>query len=518
MIRLDFKNLTKLQIISAAAMVVLVIASIIAAAMLNRGDSQAFVDADVPVTSSQPTVDVSHSDVVSNNVSSEPIVIPPPTEPTEKTEVVKYVKITEAVRVRAEDNTSSKQLSQLAKGAEVQYISESNDRYQVEYVSGKKGWIVKSCGEVFDKTIVIKLLPEYISGAPIDMSGTGVGDSIDLILKNRGTVGASIAVIQNGQVAYHLEYGYADKKAKVKVEENTKFRIASVTKVFTAMMSMRQVDDGQLDLDEDLSKIMKFRVRNPKHLKTPITQRMLLTHTAGMKDGNPVFEGDIRTQLAKSTHYSSKPGTKFLYTNFGMGIAGAVIEKSANQTLAEYARNKFFKPMGIDASFDAKYLSDKSLVANCYNGSSLAKDKKYLTRSQPWGGPGETFHLGAGGLLISAEDLGSLFTILINDGKYNGEQYLSEKSVNEMLSKQLDTSSFTQCLAIRKKDKLVGERTMYYHNGEAYGIHSLMAFDLTDKSGIIVITSGASGVRNDNTVFAVCDEVMNLCYSEIIDK
>ena len=510
------KKLTKMQIVSAVMIAVLLIISAVAVVTMWHNDTDQLTY-NTPAQSDESQNYVSQSEVPTDDVSSDVTQTTQTAKPTQRTEVVKYVRITEAVRVRAEDNTSSKQVSQLAKGAEVKYISESSERYQVEYQSGKNGWIVKSCGEVFEKTITINLLPEYVSGAPIDMSGTDVGDSLSAIFKKRNTVGASVAVIQNGQVAYHFEYGYADKSTKTKVVENTKFRIASVTKVFTGMMSMRQVEDGVLDLDKDLSKIMGFKVRNPSYKNVAITQRMLLTHTAGMKDGNPVFEGDIRTQLAKKEHYNSKPGSKFLYSNFGMGIAGAVIEKISNQTLAEYARDKFFAPMGLDASFDAKYLSDKSLVANCYNGSSLAKDNKYLTRSQPWGGPGETFHLGAGGLLISAEDLASLTTILINGGTYNGQQYLSEKSVNEMLSKQLDTNSFTQCIAIRQKEKLVGDRTMYYHNGEAYGIHSLMAFDLTDKSGVIVITSGASAVRNDNMVFAVCDEVMNLCYSEIID-
>jgi CubicO group peptidase (beta-lactamase class C family) len=201
-----------------------------------------------------------------------------------------------------------------------------------------------------------------------------------------------------------------------------------------------------------------------------------------------------------------------------MGVAGAVMEKTSGQVISEYARDTFFEPMGLDASFDAKYLSDKSLVANCYAGSTLKKDNKYLTRSQPWGGAGETFHLTAGGLLISAEDLASLFTILVNNGQYDGKQYISKDSLNNMLSKQLEPKGFTQCIGIRKQENLVGSRTMYYHNGEAYGIHSLMALDMSDKSGVIVITSGASAVRNDNTIFAVCDDVLNYCYSNVIEK
>ena len=86
-----------------------------------------------------------------------------------------------------------------------------------------------------------------------------------------------------------------------------------------------------------------------------------------------------------------------------------------------------------------------------------------------------------------------------------------------MLTKQCETKkSFEQCIGIRKFEKLVDNRDMYYHNGTAYGILSLMALDMNDKSGVVVITSGADSTRNDNTVFAVCDDVLHYCYSDIL--
>lgn len=505
-------NIKSLKIVSSVLLVILFISSAILTSYYfkQRNDTRLPSIDDNAVSLTDTVGNISPTDSLEYDISEKN------SEPTVEIRSVKYVRITSSVKVRAEDKSLAKQLTVLQKDTEVKYISESSERYQVEYSSNKKGWITKSCGEVFNKNITIKHLPEYISGDPISMNDTEEGDNLDAIFKNRSTVGASVAIIKDGKVAYHYEYGYADKEAKTAVSENTKFRIASVTKVFTAMMAMRQVDDGILDLDKDLSEIMGYKVRNPNYSKNVITERMLLTHTAGMVDRDPVFTGVLRTQLAQKEHYNSKPGSNFLYSNFGMGVAGAVMEKTSNQVISEYARDKFFEPMELDASFDAKYLSDKSLVANCYKGSTLANSNEYLTRSQPWGDPGQTFHLTAGGLLISAKDLASLFTILINNGQYNDKQYISENSLNEMLSAQIETKEFTQCIGIRKKDNLVGSRSLYYHNGEAYGIHSLMALDMNDKSGIIVITSGASAVRNDNTVFAVCDDVLNYCYSDII--
>ena len=82
---------------------------------------------------------------------------------------------------------------------------------------------------------------------------------------------------------------------------------------------------------------------------------------------------------------------------------------------------------------------------------------------------------------------------------------------------KIDTGKgFQQCIGIRKSRELIKGREMYFHNGASYGIFSLMAFDPADKSGIVIITSGAFTKRNKNTVFAICDDVMNYSYQNIL--
>lgn len=440
-----------------------------------------------------------------------------PSKPLEETLTIKYVKVNQATNVRKEDKANAEKVSVLAKGAEVEYVSESQSRYQVKYAGNKTGWVVKSCCEVLEKEVVIKHAPTYVSGDPIDLKGTAEGDGLAKVLKNQSAMGASIAIIQNGQVAYHFEYGYANKDDKKYVTEDTKFRIASVTKVFTSMLAMKQVDEGILDLDKDISDYLGFKVRNPSFTKEPITTRMLLTHTAGLVDRSKMYTNNIKVTLKDKNHFNSQPGKTFLYSNLGMGVAGAVIESTSKQYISEYARDKFFQPMGIDAAYDAKYLSDKKMVADCYAGGKIDASNRFLTRAQSTGKPGATYHLGAGGLLISSKDLAAVFSILLNNGQYNGQQILSQNALNEMLTKQCETKkNFEQDIGIRKFEKLVDNRDMYYHNGTAYGILSLMALDMNDKSGVVIITSGANSTRNENTVFAVCDDVLNYCYSDIL--
>ncbi len=489
--------------------------AVLGVCLASIGGALLFARANAPgdaVSTADRTVSASESRAERDDTS-----VPPSPLPKEETVTVTYVKATKAANIRAADSDDAAVIAALPAGSELPYVSESRSRYQITCEDGRNGWVPKNlCGKI-EKEIVITHVPDFTAGQPIDMKGYHEGDALAAIFKQYHTVGASVAVIKDGQVCYHYEYGYANKAEKKKVTEATKFRIASVSKVFTAMLAMKQSDDGLLDLDRDIGEILGYRVGHPAFPQQPVTTRMLLTHTAGLVDRKDMYRQPLRELLSNRRYYNSKPGTSFLYSNLSMGTAGAVLEKSAGQTVSEYARDAFLAPMGLDASFDAQYLSDKSLVADCYENGAIACDNKFLTRNQTVGTPGTTFHLTAGGLLISAEDLASLMTLLINDGQYNGTRYLSQAALDEMLAKQCETKqNFTQCIGIRKMNNLVSERDMYYHNGNAYGIHSLIALDPADRSGVAVITSGSYPTRRDNTLFAVCDDVLACCYDSVL--
>ncbi len=498
-----------IRILSAALIGVLLIVSG-RIGWINRGKHARFIEHTDPVVSDTSLIEVSASDTTEETeiLSMEPV---------EENVHLRLVTVKNPTAIRSEDNTASEKIAVINKKIEVECVSESDSYYMVKYAGSRIGWIHKSCCDYSEKDATVKYAPKNPASA-FDLSQTKESHDLDAILKNYGTMGASIAVIKDGKVAYHYEYGYANRENNVKVAENTKFRVASVSKVFTAMLAMSEVDDGRLDLDRDISEIMGYQFRNPSYSTTKITTRMLLTHSAGYRDKSNMFSKALIQISNSRDYYSSRPGTKFYYSNLSIGIAGAVVEKSADQTISQYARDRFFAPMGIDASFDAKYLSDQSLVADCYSGKKINHSSSFLTRSQEKGKPGDVFHLGQGGLLISSEDLAAVLTILINDGQYNGRQYLSQEAVMQMLSKQnVDTKSdFDQCIGIRKYSNLVSGHDLYYHNGDSYGIYSLIAIDPSDKSGVAVITSGAYAKRNSNTVFDVCDDLLNYTYSEIL--
>ncbi len=439
--------------------------------------------------------------------------------PVKKNTVAKYIRITARTYIRKKADNQSEILSTLNKGFESIFLSEKDDYYKVSFDDFNDGWVPKSNAELFEKEVEITYAPKHTIDTAFALNGTKEGEDLGKRLRKYRTVGASVAVIKDGHVTYHYEYGYADKEDGITVNENTKFRVASLSKVFTAMLAMAEVNDGKLDLDADISNLFGYRFYNPKFPTTAITPRMLLTHSAGYSDKQGYHE-PLSTVASSEKYYSYKPGHKYLYSNLSIGIAGAVVEKASNQTLSQYARDRFFAPMGIDASYAANYLSDTSLVANCYFRSSVKYSREAIIESNESKRtqPGYKYYTGQSALLISAVDLAKVMTILINDGQYNGQTYLSPQTVQEMLTVQpiKTQNKYEQCIGIRKYTDLIGDRDIFYHTGNYYGIYALLAFDPADKSGVVIITSGANSVRDDNTIFGVCNDVMEYCYGHLL--
>ena len=440
--------------------------------------------------------------------------------PSQETVKVNYLRVTQDTYLRTKAESNAPVILSLRTGTELKYISEKGNYYNVECNDGKEGWVIKTYSEIFEKELTVTHVPKRVINEPFSINGTIEGNRLDEILNNRGTVGASVAVIKNGRVSYHYEYGYANMENMIPVTQNTKFRVASLSKVFTAMLAMSETDEGNLDLDSDLSRLFGFKFHNPDYPEVTVTMRMLLTHTSGLTGKEGQYYRLLPEVTSSEEFYTSMPGYRFSYSNLGIGIAGAVVEKASGKTLSRCAKDKFLSPMGIDASFDANYLSDKSLVADCYYYGTLRCTNEFLTRPQEskYTKPGETYHLGQGGLLISATDYAKLSTLLLNNGVYEGNRYLSEKAVTEMLAVQnVNTNDkFKQCLGIRKYTGLLDDRDMYYHTGNAYGIFALMAIDPRDGSGVVIITSGSHTGRDDNTIYQVCNQVLDYVYKEII--
>lgn len=334
-----------------------------------------------------------------------------------------------------------------------------------------------------------------------------------------GATAIQAAAIRDGQVAVQAASGWAVKD-QITLTTRHKMRCASLTKVMVGISAGVLIDDGTLDPYADLSGYWGVTARNPSYPDTPITVDMLLTHTSTLSDASgslSALKGTAaRQRLAGSGYTGGKPGelSSWSYNNYGFSVLGMTLERAADQVLDDVLGEAVLAPMGIDAAFEAGSVDDTGLLcALYYPGGSLSRtvstQKSYVCIQQP-GYRGNFF---AGGFTCSAGELAQLVAMLAEDGTYQGQQYLSAETVAYLEQPLGQTpDGFYQCRPLRYRENMYGRDRMYYHTGSAYGFYGLLSYDPDTGDGVVVFTTGASGVTDSYGVYAVCGQVAQAVY------
>ncbi len=180
--------------------------------------------------------------------------------------------------------------------------------------------------------------------------------------------GMAISVIKNNEVILLKGYGYADIDDQTKIDIHTPFNIASISKPILGISLLQLVDQGKLNLDEDINSYLPFRIDNPKINSNRITVRHLATHTSGIndyydidsyainKDSEISLSDHIKTLLSpegslynNAEFFKNTPvGTERDYSNLGAGVAGLVLESISGKNLADFSSEEIFKPLGME--------------------------------------------------------------------------------------------------------------------------------------------------------------------------
>lgn len=242
-------------------------------------------------------------------------------------------------------------------------------------------------------------------GAKTDLPMSPFGDLVSNIFKSAQTgitSGVSVLVSKNGEIIYEKGFGYADIGNKVPVTPDTKFRIGSITKQFTASAILKLQEEGKISVTDKLSKFIPDFPRGDE-----VTIHHLLTHTSGIHSftDRPSFLKYVTLSVTpkslvdsiKSWPYDFNPGDRFLYNNSGFFILGYIIENISGKNLAEYLNETFFKPLGMN---NTGMHSTTLLLDNEAYGYSIENGKviKALNWDMSWAG-------GAGALYSTVRDL-----------------------------------------------------------------------------------------------------------------
>ncbi|MBM75767.1 MAG: hypothetical protein CMK59_10230 [Proteobacteria bacterium] len=321
-------------------------------------------------------------------------------------------------------------------------------------------------------------------------------------MNNAKVPGLSACIIRNEDILWCNGYGYANIEEDRLVDSTTPFMLASVSKTFVSAAAMILVERGQLDLDAHINSILDFPVHHP-HGNTDISTRMLLSHTAGIKDnwtvmGSVIVDGDSPIALGdfledylteQGSYYSSQ--NNFInegvlqsrtYSNIGVALAAYVIEKAADIPFDSFCEDNIFEPLQMhDTSWHLEGL-DLDLVA-----------VPYRWRMGDWRA---IEHYGYpdypdGSLRTGAEQLARFLVMHSNGGHYRDTKIISEDSIAELNTAHYPSLDSGQGL-IWYEWTLNGQR-IRGHNGGDSGVSTEIGVREDGTGFVILMNSSGEG-------------------------
>jgi CubicO group peptidase (beta-lactamase class C family) len=358
--------------------------------------------------------------------------------------------------------------------------------------------------------------------------------------------GMAISVIKDNKVILLKGYGYANVDNQKKIDIHTPFNIASISKPILGISLLKLVDQGRLNLDQNINSYLPFRIDNPKINSKKITVRHLVTHTSSINDYYDIDTYAINqdAEISLSDHIKSlltregslynnaeffknvPIGTERDYSNLGAGVAGLVLESITGKSLADFSSEEIFQPLGMEntgwrlADFELDELTTRYNVRQCVPFFNLCADanspKSNFLISKIFNPPlkNKSFieypHYGNpqypdGGVNSSIHDLTILIKTLLNEGKGNDSNLLSEKSFMEMFKLQLpDSLSTRQRFFWRdNKEGLTG------HSGSDLGVFTSAYFDLKKQNAVIILMNRDVDAVTEKAMDEIREKLLN---------
>jgi CubicO group peptidase (beta-lactamase class C family) len=322
----------------------------------------------------------------------------------------------------------------------------------------------------------------------------------ETLINELQVVGLSVVAVKNNEIVYQHNFGMQDVEKQIPLNDKSIFRIASISKSFSATTIMQLIEAKKLKLEDDFSKLVGFKIRNPNFPNTVITLKMIMSHTSSISDRNGYFNLDVinpdkNPEWAKC-YNNYAPGTQYEYCNLNYNMIGAVIERQTNERFDMRIRHHILDPLGLYGGYNVDSL-DASRFATLYDYDSASK--QFMASPQAYASRKEqisNYTMGyttpifspTGGMKIGAVDLAKYMMMHMNDGTYKDVKIMSKKSARQLRVKISEEEGYG--MAMRQATDLVPGKLLNGHTGSAYGLYSAMFFHPEEKFGFIVITNG----------------------------
>ncbi|UIR57952.1 beta-lactamase family protein [Sphingobacterium sp. SRCM116780] len=358
---------------------------------------------------------------------------------------------------------------------------------------------------------------------------SAVDQQIIAIMNKYQTMGLSVAVVKDNHLIYNQSYGWKNKESAQLLKNDDIFRIASISKSFSATAIMQLIEQKKCHLDDDFSDLIGFKIRNPNFPNKKITLKMVLSHTSSINDKNGYFDLDV-INPDKSDKYAIsynhyEPGTQYEYCNLNFNMIGAVIERLSGQRFDLYIKEHILDPLQLYAGYCVDSLDNTKFVTlyeyDTVNKQLSPQPSAYNPRSEEI----KNYKLGystpafspTGGMKISAVDLAKYMMMHMNYGKGLTNKRIIKKGSSKIMQIPI-TSNEGYGLALRVSDKIIQNKTLIGHTGSAYGLYSAMFSEPKEKFGIVVITNGCAIPPDTFDFNPLLQACMNTLYTELIAK
>ena len=349
--------------------------------------------------------------------------------------------------------------------------------------------------------------------------------AIQQLMQTTPVVGLSVAVVKDNKIIYNHSFGYKDLEQKLPLQNDHIFRIASISKSFTTTAIMQLVAKKQISLDQDVSALVGFKVRNPKFPSTVITLKMLLSHRSSINDSEGYFSLDAidpaKNPNWEKSYNAYEPNKGYMYCNLNYNLAGSILEKITGVRFDQYIQQQILDPLGLYGGYNVNAL-DSNLIAKIYE---YKRDSTKFTHSPSAYAPRteeiNNYTMGrstpifspTGGMKISANDLAKYMIMHSQLGKYKGGRMISKKLSQQMQAIISEEENYG--MALETSTQLIPGKTMIGHTGVAYGLYSIMFFEPKEKIGFVVISNGCD-TKTINGINGVLHQTVNSLYTNFI--
>lgn len=308
-----------------------------------------------------------------------------------------------------------------------------------------------------------------------------LGEEIRRVIDGTPTPSISVAVIQNGEIAWAEAYGFANLATKTPATDSTYYSTGSTFKFVTATAVMQLVEQGLLDLDRPINEILQseLTIRGADD----VTLRHVLSHHAGLEapiERTPLWSRlapRTLTKLIEGVTRAGPPGSAFEYCNGCYGFLALAIKEASGETYDQYVARHILRPLGINselASIPSADVVERLAMPYSVDGDE-AKAVPYVRFDA----------YAAGDVYLRPVDMASFLAAHLNGGSFGDATILTEASVREMQRQQFDTGPYglgTQVVEAQG-------RGLLYHSGSIPGFSSFYILDPSEGSGVYLMSN-----------------------------